>query len=458
MRAQFLEIRRNLPRKYYEELPALSAGRWRRYPRVYVLARDFVTHTAGRFDQESLRRFAEAYQEVTPLSIGELWAIPIMLRVALVENLCGLAVQTLRAKQEREAARAFAASLVAQSERTKTPLQLAAKASSTFVVEILHSLRDQSVGSTAAWRWLQTRLSARGQSPDELLRSEQQREAIDQLSIANIIGTMRVLSALDWPLFVESVSRVERVLRKDPAAAYADMDLPTRDRYRKSVEQLSKRSGIDEIEIAGARGAYGGSGTGREPGSRSNASRRVLPDFARARFELEKAVGYAPTIGERISRVGVQASGAVLSGNPRGHDGAVRGQLASIRTQSGCLAPLFDGPGRMSHAAAGQRTRPEPSQYDPDHDRAAATAAEARASQGNSGCDENDRCRAHDPLVGGAGAGACGRAGSAGLANHEDNLSFALLGDFADADAETLASDDELTGLAAELIQALNQQ
>src|SRR4029078_10815619 len=150
--------------------------------------------------------------------IGELWAIPIMLRLALVENLCGLAVQTLRAKQEREAARKFAAELLAESAqaKSKASIQLAAKASATFVVEILHSLRDQSVSSTAAWRWLQGRLTARGQSPDELLRTEQQREAVDQLSIANIIGTMRALSALDWPLFVEGVSRVERILQNDP--------------------------------------------------------------------------------------------------------------------------------------------------------------------------------------------------------------------------------------------------
>src|SRR5581483_3511843 len=108
----------------------------------------------------------------------------------------------------------------------------------------LHSVRDQSVSSTAAWRWLQQWLSTHGQAPDELLREEQHREAIDQLSIANIIGSMRVLSALDWPFFVEAVSRVERILRTDPAGAYADMDLATRDRYRKSVEQLSRRSGM----------------------------------------------------------------------------------------------------------------------------------------------------------------------------------------------------------------------
>src|SRR5205823_5767201 len=172
----------------------------------------------------------------------------------------------------------------------------------TFVVEILHSLRDQSVGSTSAWKWLQTRLSARGQSPDELLRAEHQREAIDQLSIANIIGTMRVLSALDWPLFVDGVSRVERLLRRDPSGAYADMDRQTRDRYRRSVEQLSRRSGTSELDVA------------EKVVSFAEKAERERPDYERAhhvgyylisrgRFALEKSVGYSPTIAERISRL-----------------------------------------------------------------------------------------------------------------------------------------------------------
>ena len=246
-----------------------------------MFARDFVTHTAGRFDQELLHRFADAYQDVAPLTIGELWAIPIMLRLALVENLCGLAVQTLRARQDRDAARTFATELLQIPETERRLRQLTDKASSTFLVEILHNLRDQSVASTAAWRWLQTRLSARGQSSDEVLRIEQQREAIDQLSIANIINTMRVLSALDWPTFVEAVSRVERILRRDPAGAYADMDRPTRDRYRKSVEQLSRRSGTDELDVAERAIASAEHARARAPERRSRASRRLLPDLAR---------------------------------------------------------------------------------------------------------------------------------------------------------------------------------
>jgi cyclic beta-1,2-glucan synthetase len=302
VRAQLLEIRRNLPRKYYQELPTLTSGRWRRYPRVYVFARDFVAHTAGRFNQESLRRFADAYQDVTPLKIGELWAIPIMLRLALVENLCGLAGHTLKARQERESARAFAASLLEERAKGRTPLQAAAKASSTFLVEILHNLRDQSVASTAAWRWLETRLTARGQSADEMLRTEQHREAIDQLSIANIINTMRALSALDWPTFVEAVSRVERILRRDPAEAYADMDRPTRDRYRKSVEQLARRSDADELTVAERAIACAERARQERPEyERSHHVGYYL--IARGRFELEKAVGYPPTLHELISRL-----------------------------------------------------------------------------------------------------------------------------------------------------------
>ena len=256
-----------------------------------------------------LRRFADAYQDVTPLTIGELWAIPIMLRLALVENLCGLAVQTLRARQDRDAARTFAAELL-QIPRDRAPArQLTDKASSTFLVEILHNLRDQSVASTAAWRWLQTRLSARGQSSDEVLRIEQQREAIDQLSIANIISTMRVLSALDWPTFVEAVSRVERILRRDPAGAYGDMDRPTRDRYRKSVEQLSRRSGTDELEVA--ERAIASAEQARRERPHADRSHHVgYYLISRGRFELERAVGYAPTIGERDRAPGLQAPGA----------------------------------------------------------------------------------------------------------------------------------------------------
>ena len=454
VRAQFLEIRRNLPRKYYEELPTLTEGRWRRYPRVYVFARDFVTHTAGRFNHESLRRFADAYQEVTPLTIGELWAIPIMLRLALVENLCSLAVQTLRARQEREAARTFAASLLQAVEKGQSAVAGAAKASSTFLVEILHNLRDQSVASTAAWRWLQTRLTAQGQSPDELLRVEQQREAIDQLSIANIINTMRVLSALDWPTFVESVSRVERILRRDPAAAYADMDRPTRDRYRKSVEQLARRSEVDELAIA-ERVVELAERAQRERPDADRSHHVGYYLISRGRFELEKAVAYPPTASERISRLAFRYPAL-------GYLGTLAITTAVFET-SILLYARNNGASLLMMVLVGLVTIIPISELALSFlNTILTTIIPPRPLPKlalHNGVPPELRTIVAVPTILSSAARVRELIDALevrSLANHDENIWFALLGDVPDADTDTLDADREVIDLASESITGLN--
>src|SRR6185312_11086609 len=76
-----------LPSSFYRELPRLTDGPLRGYPRVAGIAWALLAHSDSAFDQEKLLRFLYAYQEVAPLTIGELWAVPITLRIALVENL-----------------------------------------------------------------------------------------------------------------------------------------------------------------------------------------------------------------------------------------------------------------------------------------------------------------------------------------------------------------------------------
>src|SRR4030095_14893216 len=99
---QLREIREDLPRSYYHELPKLAEGELKGYPRIYALTLAVIAHTDCRLDTSTLRRFIIAYQTIAPLSIGELWAVAITLRLALVENLRRLAVQIVRAREERE--------------------------------------------------------------------------------------------------------------------------------------------------------------------------------------------------------------------------------------------------------------------------------------------------------------------------------------------------------------------
>jgi cyclic beta-1,2-glucan synthetase len=306
---QVREIRQDLPRHYYLELPKLADGPLAGYPRVYAFARELITHTAGRLDLQTLVDFATSYQRVAPLTIGEIWAIPIMLRLALVEELRRLAADVVAARRSRDRARKWGVQVNTSArepdrvidEMLRDEAAASGRLSAPFVVELLHWLRDQPSSAAPAWHALQRALEAQDDSAEEMLRVEHQREAAGQLAIANIITTMRLLSSVEWPIFFERVSLVEQILREDPAGAYARMDFPTRDRYRHSVEQLARGSEASEQDVA------------RSAVELAADAQRMSPDHDRAhhvgyylisrgRFRLEQEVGYAPTLRDRFAR------------------------------------------------------------------------------------------------------------------------------------------------------------
>jgi cyclic beta-1,2-glucan glucanotransferase len=305
---QVREIRQDLPRQYYFELPKLADGPYAGYPRVYVFARELTAHTAGRFDLQTLVDFATAFQRAAPLTIGEIWAIPIMLRLALVEDLRRLATDVVVARRARDRARRWGQLLGSSrdheadiAEMLRAEAQETGRLSAAFVVELLHWLRDQPSSAAPAWHALQRALEAQHDSPEEMLRAEHQREATDQLAIGNIITSMRLLSSIDWPLFFERVSLVEQILREDPAGAYARMDFPTRDRYRHSIEQLAKGARAPEESVA-RRAVDLARDAQRTAPSHDRAHHIGYYLISRGRFKLERDIGYPPNVRDWFAR------------------------------------------------------------------------------------------------------------------------------------------------------------
>ncbi|HYN22161.1 MAG TPA: glucoamylase family protein, partial [Thermoanaerobaculia bacterium] len=246
---QLREIREDLPAGFYRVLPRLARDPWRGYPRVYALAWDFVAHTDSRFDEEALRRFLRAYQRLQPLTLGELWAVAISLRVVLVENLRRLSERMVRARLAREQAESLADRLLDGKERTD-PLRRyeSGKLDAAFAVELLGRLRDQDPDVTPALAWLDRRLAEQGTKADDVVAVEHQRQAAMNATVRNVITSMRVISAFDWAAFVESLSLVDEALSAHPI--FATMDFRTRDRYRHAVEDLARGSRLSEVEIA----------------------------------------------------------------------------------------------------------------------------------------------------------------------------------------------------------------
>ena len=252
---QLREIRDDLPEGYYRILPKLATGPLAGLPRVYGLAWAFVAHTDSRFDPETLRRFVAAYQSVTPLSMGELWAVAISLRIVLVENLRRLAESIVRGRAARDEADRVADALLAAPRHRTGPLPVLAPLESSrlrtaFAVQLVQRLRDQDPELTPALEWLDRRLASQGTTPDEAVRVELQRQAAMNVTVRNIIVSMGLISALDWTEFFESVSLVDDVLRT--ASGYGAMDFATRDAYRHAVEESARASGRSEIDVARA--------------------------------------------------------------------------------------------------------------------------------------------------------------------------------------------------------------
>ena len=256
---QLREIREDLPVGYYRELPKLERGELAGYPRVYALALTFVAHTDSHLDAEALRRFIRAYQLHRPLTIGELWALAISLRLALVENLSRLASRIVAARAAREEADTLADELLELASRRPerlTALQAVrlgdVEPDRAFVVQLTQRLRDQDPAVAPVFDWLERQLQKRGQTTEQIVHLEHQRQAAAQFTVGNIITSMRLLSTLDWRVFFESVNLVDPVLGEDPAGVYALMDFATRDRYRHVVERISKRTRRPELDVASA--------------------------------------------------------------------------------------------------------------------------------------------------------------------------------------------------------------
>ncbi len=190
-------MRIDLPRGYYAELPALDSGPFAGLPRIYALALAVVAHTDSSIDEGQLLDFVRSYQSATPLTIGELWAIPIMVRVALLENLRRLAFQLLEARNDRALANAWAA------RGGGRPAPLPPLPSDAFLVALLQALRDQAPAGEYA-ESLQEWLVGHGADTTEALRREHRRQAANQVSIGNCVTSLRLLRR----------TRLERVLRK----------------------------------------------------------------------------------------------------------------------------------------------------------------------------------------------------------------------------------------------------
>jgi cyclic beta-1,2-glucan synthetase len=246
--SQISDAHRNLPRTYYRELPALASREHFGRARIYAMAVELLRHSDSRFERKQLEVFVNTYQRVAPLTMGELWAWPSALTLALVENLRRLAEELLRSRHARMIADDFL--LRAETHRLRAWPGGIWEIQEASIVQLLQRTREYGRNLPLLEQTVQAYLDLRQITAEEAVRSEHQRQGVTQVSVANAIQSLRLCSEIDWREYFESVSLVERALRRDPAGVYGRMDFISRDQQRHAVEQFAAPSGEAQLSLA----------------------------------------------------------------------------------------------------------------------------------------------------------------------------------------------------------------
>lgn len=290
--------RKDLPEQYFNELPKLGEGFLEGHPRIFGIVWAYVAHTDSQFDPDLLARYIRSYETRKALTLGELWAVAITLRLILIENLRRLAVRIVATSRDRRAADHIADQLLGRGEHARRIEELIPDAahfrpSTAYAVQLLRRLREENQPEHLVW--VVERIREAGQDPDVLVLEEHQRQANATVTMANIFTSLRLIGDVNWADWLESVGLIEQELRHNEG--YAALDFATRNAYRSAVERLAKGAGQEEIQVA--RAALHHAGLGVDDRSR-DLGYVLLADGSRA---FESAIGYRPNPTERFIRV-----------------------------------------------------------------------------------------------------------------------------------------------------------
>ncbi|NLS05800.1 protein ndvB [Rhizobium sp. P32RR-XVIII] len=296
------EIRRDFPRRFYRELPTINVDGVQ-MPRTLVLAWLYVAHTHSTVSQESLTALVDGFQQSETLRIGELWALPSLVRYVLVENLRRISSRVEHSRRLRRRANEAADELVRLTDparaadylRTLEPLA----EDNTFSTQFLYRMRDGSQASSLAIAWLDERLQLLGRDTEEATMAEHSRLSSGNVTMGNIIRSLREIDDTEWSVWVEQVSHVDKLLWEN--SDYGALDSGSRNKYRKQIEKLAKRSPLTEMEIAQlALDMTSEARASEEPQPHEPNVGGFLTGMHRPKFEAR--ANYRPTIAQHLVR------------------------------------------------------------------------------------------------------------------------------------------------------------
>lgn len=255
---QVQDVKLNLFKRHHVRLPLLDNNQSKNYPRTYDLALNLITYTDGMIDERTLVEFIKAYQTQQSLSMSEVWAMAGMLRIVLIEKISDICRQLNKYYHDSSEAERAADIIIRGIDDCDHGVQKVIHdhivhkpdINPAFIELLVRLLRKQGRKTAAVVGLMEQKLAEKGTLLEKVISQEHRNQAVSQVSIGNFITSLRAIAALDWNEIFESVSHVEEILRQDPSGYYQQMDFDSRDYYRHAIEKISRIYHIAETDVA----------------------------------------------------------------------------------------------------------------------------------------------------------------------------------------------------------------
>ena len=286
------DLQKSLTVTYESRLQYLKGSHLKGYPRIYVIIESFMELNDSHIDLDALQDFVDAYQKENPLVSAEIWAIPLILKIVILERICKHIERILYIQQERQLAEKWLESILkgsladythlgqsdmdddmdeerggsarhisakqvsakqvsAKQVSGKYPPKNSAKEYSTiFLDRVGYLLRELGPEAKMLLNWLDKEAGRRKQTLEAIREKEQYFLSLNGLGMSNLLSNIKKIGSMNWSQFFETVSLVQRVLHDDPSGTFEKMDFESRDKYRHEVEILAERYDLSELCVA----------------------------------------------------------------------------------------------------------------------------------------------------------------------------------------------------------------
>ncbi|WP_434037815.1 GH36-type glycosyl hydrolase domain-containing protein [Bartonella ancashensis] len=243
------QLRRSFPKSFIKRLPLYEKKI--EMPRIFALAWLYIAHTDSVVSQETLTALVNGFQKVCPLKICELWALPSVIRIILIENICRLSLRIDKTRQTRHYANQAADKIALTKNESQLHILLTSyeplTSDPTFLAHLFYRLDDALIDSTTALQWLKKHLDRHNSNPELATLNESTHQVTDSITMGNIIRSLKIIDDMDWTAWFETVSFVDFILREN--SDFSELDSHSRNTYRQIIEKIAYHSPLSELEV-----------------------------------------------------------------------------------------------------------------------------------------------------------------------------------------------------------------